>query len=232
MSFLQAAPPLPPTWPYAHRAPLERLETVDLRELPGLGPGWRVQSTQAIDLQGEPRGLDGAFGRGGVYRLGSTVVRPYRRGGLFGRVVARRYRHPSRFFHELAVHGALWEAGFPTVRPLGVAWRPAFPWGVEGVYFTQEAQGRPWPREWSADPTVLGQAWGAIEALCAWGLWAPDLNATNVLVAPEGSVLLLDWDRACWDSSPGLAGRYKRRLARSLAKLGAPAHLMSHLDRL
>ena len=37
-----------------------------------------------------------------------------------------------------------------------------------------------------AQPGVLPQLRALLEALCAWGLFAPDLNATNVLVEPSG----------------------------------------------
>jgi RIO-like serine/threonine protein kinase len=65
-----------------------------------------------------------------------------------------------------------------------------------------------------------------VEALCAWGLHAPDLNATNFQVEPDGRVLALDWDKAIWIKDPDLAVRYRGRLERSLRKLGAPPEIV------
>lgn len=187
---------------------------------------------EAFRPEGDVEGLQGAYGRGGVFRVGNTVVRPYRRGGLLGKVIQRRYAGTGRFQAETDMHRALWEAGFPTVKPLGYAWRRHLPWGVEGAYFTEAASGRSWPQGWIGEEASLRQLWTRIEELCAWGVWSPDLNATNVLVQADGALLLLDWDRACWDSSPDLLGRYKERLVRSLRKLSAPEHLLLAMDTL
>lgn len=201
-------------------------------ELPFLSGRWTLEAAEVFLPEGDVEGLKGAYGRGGVFRVGSTVVRPYRRGGLLGKVIQRRYAGAGRFQAEAAIHRALWEAGFPTVQPLGCAWRRRLPWGVEGAYFTEAAPGRPWPQDWAGGEETLRQLWSRIEELCAWGLWSPDLNATNVLVQPDGALLLLDWDRACWDSSPDLPGRYKGRLVRSLRKLSAPENLLHVMDAL
>jgi hypothetical protein len=137
-------------------------------------------------------------------------------------VNARTYRSHLRFGAEYAVHRALWESGFPTVEPGGYAWRPSG-LGVEGVLFTRLAEGEPWPGRWDLSADRAGAVRQAIAGLCAWGLWAPDLNATNVLFPPQGGVVLLDWDRAGFEA-PGadLWPRYQARLERSLRKLGAP----------
>ncbi len=64
----------------------------------------------------------------------------------------------------------------------------------------------------------------AIDSLCEWGLWSPDLNATNVLLPSQGGALFLDWDRARFEPpSADLRPRYLARLERSLRKLDAPA---------
>lgn len=170
--------------------------------------------------------MEQAFGRGGVRRLGDGVIRPYRRGGLMAKVNGRVYASAARFRRELCVHRALWEAGFPTVEPLGIAWRKAG-LGVEGLYLTRFAGAKPWPADWSA-PVAMDLV-KAIGALCDWGLWAPDLNATNVLWSADG-IVLLDWDRAGWTHG-SLRSRYHARLVRSLAKLHAPPSLQNALDQ-
>ncbi len=179
-----------------------------------------------LDLSGPLGRMDHVFGRGGVRRLGDLVLRPYRRGGWMAKVNARRYGSASRFRQELFVHRALWEAGFPTVEPMGFAWRRAG-LGVEGIFLTRFMEARPWPSDWSAP--VIPALVKAIGALSDWGLWAPDLNATNVMQGTEGLVLL-DWDRAAWVQD-ALRLRYHARLARSLTKLNAPVALREALDQ-
>lgn len=201
------------------------MDARDGAAVPGFPGLWTLEA--AADLPfGEAADLAGAFGRGGVRRLGEVVVRPYRRGGLVAKVNAKVYGSPERFRRELAVHRALWEAGFPTVEPLGLAWRRAG-WGVEGLYLTRAAEARPWPGDWGAP--VLEDLLKALGALSDWGLFAPDLNATNVLWGPSGLVLL-DWDRAAFTGGD-LRPRYRARLVRSLAKLGAPDAVQAALDR-
>ena len=213
---------LPDTWPYPRRQVQLPLACREGRGLPGLGGGWRVCAPAGdVDL-GPADALPGAYGRGGILRAGDAVLRPYRRGGLLRHVNERTYRTSIRFASEYAIHRALWEAGFPTVEPLGYAWRP-HRWGVEGVFITRFAEGEPWPRRWDLSARVRTDLDRALGALCAWGLWAPDLNATNVLLHADGGLLLLDWDRARFAPGADLRARYDIRLARSLRKLGAPA---------
>lgn len=215
-------PPLPQDWRYAPGLPLRPLGCRLNLELPGLGGGWRVCTPDGSLPPGVAEPLGGGFGRGGVLRAGDWVLRPYRRGGLLRRINDRTYRTHLRFAAEHAVHRGLWEAGFPTVEPLGYAWRPKG-MGVEGVLLTRFSEGVAWPHDWSLGTERMGDLLHAIHALCAWGLWSPDLNATNVLLPSTGGVRLLDWDRARFEPpSPELLARYRRRLLRSLRKLQAP----------
>lgn len=193
-------------------------------EIPGLGGAWRMLGVEGLALEGDADDLEGAFGRGGILRLGEVVLRPYRRGGLVRHLNERIYLSPRRFGTELAIHRLLWAAGFPTVEPLGCAWRRRA-WGVEGVYLTRHEAGVPWPRAWERSAEVLPPLKEALAALCGWGLWSPDLNATNVLLPDRGGIALLDWDRAAFRPSSGLPEAYRERLSRSLAKLGAPGEV-------
>lgn len=211
-------PPLPPDWPFQAR-PLKGLEVRESLDLPGFGPGWRLEAVPGSAWKELPEPLGGAYGRGGVARSGEVVVRPYRRGGLLRHLNRRIYMSPGRFRRELAVHRGLWAAGFPTVEPLGCAWRRSG-LGVEGLYFTRLEALTPWPRCWEAEG-LMDQLSVAVRALSGWGLWSPDLNATNVLLDGQGQVRLLDWDRAAWVGGADLMARYRQRLLRSLGKLGA-----------
>lgn len=221
-------PPLPGDWPFLPRLLAPEAGLRRDAAIPGLGPDWFLQGVEKLHLDGEAEGLGGAFGRGGVFRVGSVVVRPYRRGGLVRHVIRRTYPGPGRFLREWEVHRALWAMGFPTVEPLGVAWR-AHRLGVEGAFLTRLAQASPWPRSWTSGDAFLEALRTAFQALAAWGLWNPDLNATNVLVGSDGLPILLDWDRSSWNSSPGLLGRYRGRLAHSFRRLAAPPDLLSRL---
>lgn len=190
-------------------------------DLPGLGGGWTFLGRLPELPSGPAEPLGGAFGRGGVLRAAEVVLRPYRRGGLLRHLNRGTYPSPRRFQEEFALHLALWTAGFPTVEPLGCAWRSRG-WGVEGVYLTRLADAVPWPRCWERSSEVLPQVQAMVRWLAKTGIWSPDLNATNILVTPAGRVLALDWDRArIAPGAPRLA-RYLERMARSLEKLGAP----------
>lgn len=219
MLIIAGAPPLPAHWPWPTRATLPETVCRDGVSLPGLGGGWTTHLPPGLLLEGGSEALQAAFGRGGVMRCGDAVLRPYRRGGLVRHVNARLYAGPGRFRREYEVHRALWESGLPTVAPLGWACRRRL-WGFEGVFLTRLEAGTPWPRTW--DPGALGQVRTLLRALSDWGLHAPDLNATNFLIRPDGSLLALDWDRAEWAPGVPLLPRYRERLARSLTKLGAP----------
>lgn len=215
-------PPLPDAWPFAPGMSLRPLGCRLNMDLPGFGSGWRVCTPGGAALQGDPEPLDGAYGRGGILRVGDIVMRPYLRGGLLRHLNERTYRTHLRFAAEHAVHRGLWEAGFPTVEPVGYAWRTRG-LGVEGILFTRMTEGVAWPRNWDLGFARRKELRTAIASLCDWGLWSPDLNATNVLLPAQGGVLLLDWDRARFEpEGVDLWPRYHARLERSLRKLGAP----------
>ncbi len=217
-------PLLPSSWPYPLRDAGVVPERVAGLSIPGLGSGWTAFLRSSISFDVEACPLVHAFGRGGIQRLGDVVARPYRRGGLVRHFNARIYASPVRFAREFAVHWALWAAGFPTVEPLGYAFRRCL-WGVEGTYFTRFVESQAWPACWDRSPEILPPLNVMLDALAAWGLHAPDLNATNILLTTEGQVLALDWDRAAWTGATDLRARYDGRLRRSLQKLGAPKSL-------
>jgi hypothetical protein len=196
-------------------------------DIPGLGPGWSVLASEDLPHAGAPEPIGGSFGRGGVVRLGDLVIRPYRRGGFLRHLNERTYPSPHRFQNELGVHRALWSAGLPTVPPVGCAWR-RLGWGYEGAFLTTWVEGQPWPRQWG------GTSWevvaGFMAALAAWGCWIPDFNATNVHLGADGTARILDFDRGVFGAAGDLEARYRRRMARSLAKLGAPEALRAQAE--
>lgn len=225
MSGSSSIPSLPADWPYPPRGAGGEPHSSPGAAIRGLGGGWDLRLQAGVSLEGATGTLAGAFGRGGILRLGEVVVRPYRRGGLVRHVNERIYASPDRFAREFAVHRALWTAGFPTVEPLGYGSRRRA-WGVEGVFLTRFAEAKAWPACWERSADVLPQVAVMLKALASWGLLAPDLNATNFLLTPEGRVLALDWDRARWTGGGDLLARYRERLARSLRKLRAPRDVL------
>ncbi len=222
MRDMPPLPPLPASWPFPARSVSTATHLQEGCAVPGQGEGWSVEAPGPPPFGDRFEPLGGAFGRGGVGRAGEVVIRPYRRGGWVRRMNDRTYLSAERFRRELQIHLHLWQAGFPTVEPLGCAWR-RHRWGVEGLYLTRFVEGEPWPRSW--DPGCWPEVTRGIEALSAWGCWSPDLNATNVHRASTGETLLLDFDRACFPEARGLRSRYFDRLLRSLEKLNAPGPL-------
>jgi hypothetical protein len=209
--------------------PWASLENQDLGDL---GAMWTRVGPPELDLAEAPESLDNAFGRGGVHRRGRVVIRPYRRGGAVRHLNAKTYLNSGRFQVEADLHRALWENGFPTVEPLGFAFRPCS-WGVEGLYFTRHVKALPWASAFDRTRELLPQLAMLLDSLSDWGLAAPDLNATNFIIGEDGSLLALDWDRASW-SAPGKALRemYLHRLARSLHRLDAPEEIYAMIRKL
>lgn len=218
-------PPLPSGWPFPLRGGGTEFALRPLSDLPGFPGAWNLLVPSDLNLDAGSIEMPGVFGRGGLRRVGDIIVRPYRRGGLVRHFDESLYLNPERFIRELTIHRALWAAGFPTVEPLGCGYRRRL-WGVEGVYLTRFVEALPWPSCWERSSEVIPRLKILLESLCAWGLHAPDLNATNVLVTAENQVLLLDWDRSTWQENANLMPRYLSRLQRSLKKLGAPAEIL------
>jgi hypothetical protein len=154
--------------------------------------------------------MEGVLGRGGLIQAGGYVFRPYRRGGLIRFFNKGIYPSASRFRDEYNTHAALWGAGLPTVEPVGYAYRKRL-WGAEGVFITRKADAVPWPKVWGSSDYLGNDSHGhtrqiaiLIKAISAWGLWSPDMNATNFLLGSDGRILALDWDRARWTQKKGL----------------------------
>jgi hypothetical protein len=206
------------------------LKAIENRGLPGLGGGWTLCATEDLAAMGPAEPLSGVFGRGGLVLAGECVLRPYRRGGAVRRFNEGTYLSPRRFRGEFDVHAAVWAAGFPTVEPIGYAYRRRL-WGFEGVFVTRRAQGVPWPMAWDTEggDFFAAQAADLVKWLSAWGLRAHDLNATNFLLAPDGAVIALDWDKANWGAGPRLLESHLKRLERSMKKLDAPLVVVSAL---
>lgn len=210
-----------------------RSESVDL----GLsGQGWTLVGPDSLDLSGTSTPLENVFGRGGIQRRGSIVLRPYRRGGWVRHLNEKTYFNERRFAAEAGVHQALWAAGLPTVEPLGFAFRPhrlGAKWGVEGLYLTGYVAGFPWPKVWDHTEALMPQFKAILKALSEWGLRAPDLNATNFHVGEDGVLRVLDWDRAAWTKGQEMIqSAHLDRMNQSLDRLGAPKEIRTLIQSL
>lgn len=167
--------------------------------------------------------------------LGEAVLRPYRRGGLPGRVLRRRYFLGARAFHELILTERLRWAGVPVVEPLAAVQERRV-LGYQAALLTRRLPGaRPLSSLLpDAGPdeaaTHLRRAARAVRRLHEAGGWHADLNAGNLLLRPDPTepAFLLDLDRGRLLPAPLpplLARRNLARLRRSLGKLGLEAGL-------
>ncbi len=153
----------------------------------------------------EPAGLGG---RRGLRRLltpeGPVLVREYGKGGLLRRLRGRRFHGPWRPLEELVLQRRLLALGVPVAEAVGaVVLRGALGWrgclllrevegalDLEAVLHARRAPCRAHVRE------LLERAGGAVRRLHDAGVPHPDLHPKNLLVTPDGRVLVLDLDRA------------------------------------
>jgi 3-deoxy-D-manno-octulosonic acid kinase len=182
---------------------------VELRE-PG-GVAWLradLATLPLASLWATPAVLPSSRGRGGVgtleLRPGLTaVVRPYRRGGAFGRLLGDRYAAPARARREVEVLAALRADGVPVVSVLGAAARRRRGFWRLRLFTELEPAALPLPafcaelprhRRWAIEAAAV-----AVKLAFSAGLRHPDLHLDNVLVSLRGDrvrAVLVDLDRA------------------------------------
>ncbi len=177
-------------------------------------------------------------GRGGVHVVtapgGSAwVLRHYRRGGLFGRVVTDSYlftgAERTRAFREWRLLADLVALGLPAPRPVAARFRRTGP--VYRADLVTELIPDCRPLSALLCDASIGVDWEAIGATIRdfhdAGVDHADLNAHNVLVDDDGRVFLVDFDRGRRRSPGSWRQANLSRLRRSLDKLarqrGEPA---------
>ncbi len=180
-------------------------------------------------------------GRAAMERIaipeGVALVRQARRGGLLARVLGDRYLDGNRFLRELGVADALRRQGVPTPEPLAGVRREVLP----GVYrfeiiVREVADAADLAEALRAEPERRAELLAASARLLRQchdaGLLHPDLNARNILIAPDGTALILDLDRAELADALSLGDRLGMlaRLYRSLHKLGLAPEPVSDAD--
>jgi len=189
-----------------------------------------------------------AGGRGAAWRLtlpggARAVVRCYRRGGLFARVIRETYLGVvARPFRELVVTAEARRRGVaaPEVLAARIDGRLAY----RGAIVTAEVphavtllDALRHANDGMRRRALAAGAGRVVAAMHRAGVWHADLNLTN-LIAPMGGdgaveVTVLDFDRARLVPGP-LGGRARRRnlerLARSLHKLDPGGRLAAPED--
>jgi tRNA A-37 threonylcarbamoyl transferase component Bud32 len=155
----------------------------------------RTRASATYEGRGRPFGVD-------VPGAGRVFVRQYRHGGALRRITGELYRGDGRFLAELSALVDAAKAGVRVAEALGVVSAPGGLGLRRGWLFAREVPGavdvltflvrRPPPARRRA---VLESAGRAIRALFDAGFEHPDLHLKNLLLAPDGTVLVLDFDR-------------------------------------
>jgi len=175
---------------------------------------------------------EAAGGRGSVafIRDGERrwVLRHYRRGGLAARLLGDRYlwtgANRTRAFREWRLLHALHQAGLPVPAPVAARFvRSALTYRADLVTeelptrltLAREIANAPLePDRWRGIGRVIGR-------LHAHGVRHADLNAHNLLLAGDGAVYVVDFDRGRFEARGGWERDVLDRLHRSLAKVTA-----------
>lgn len=184
-------------------------------------PAWWQDSGQVVGTasgRGDVLLLDGA--------LGPAVLRPYLRGGWAARVSHDRYlftgTQRSRPFREVHLLARLKARSLPVARPLaGLCDRHGLIY--RGALLMQRIGLAEPLAELIPHLPVTHPAWAAIGRCIRRfhdaNVVHADLNARNILVQPEATIYLIDFDRARISRRPMHRPRASLdRLSRSLSK--------------
>lgn len=201
---------------------------VDAREVLAWVPGAEMA---VREVAAHPDDLEVSRAHGGRVPLrrlgdegGTLLVRELRKGGLLRRVRGRRMRGRWRPLDELVLLRSLGAAGVPVPEAVGCVILRA-PTGWRGFLISRLVEesldleawlhGVPGPP--GLDPRhVLAEAGRTVRRLHDAGVPHPDLHPKNLLLTSDGSVLVLDLDKA----EPA-AGRLDDRVRlKNLVRLG------------
>jgi 3-deoxy-D-manno-octulosonic acid kinase len=174
-------------------------------------------------------------GRGASWFVGPArqpwVLRHYRRGGAIARVSSDRYAWAGearvRSFAEYRLLALLHHRGLPVPAPVGARYRRSGLAYRCDLITQRIAAAQPMSALLLAgalSDTHWRAIGAAVAALHGAGADHPDLNAHNVLIAPDGAIRVIDFDRGRLRKpggarEPAWASRNLDRLRRSLAKV-------------
>jgi 3-deoxy-D-manno-octulosonic acid kinase len=193
-------------------------------------PSMRVFDREAWRARGTLE--ETAGGRGSVAFLHDGgrrwVLRHYRRGGLVARVLADTYLYTgaerTRAFREWRLLAWLHERGLPVPAPVAAHYvRSGFVYRAD--LLTEELPTRRTLAQALAVGPLGADDWRAIGRcigrLHAHGVQHADLNAHNLLLAEDGRVYVLDFDRGRRRPRGDWEQAVLARLRRSLAQVTA-----------
>lgn len=168
-------------------------------------------------------------GRGTLERFafegGNGLIRRCLRGGAIRHVLRDAYLLDNRPLRELRLHAELYDAGLPTVAPLGAVWerRGLF---YRGAVATLEVAARNLLEALrdgggEASEGVLTRCGAVIRQMHELGVYHADLQLRNILVSGH-TVYLIDFDKARRVTTlpPLQRARNLLRLKRSFEKNG------------
>lgn len=171
-------------------------------------------------------------GRGGVAVIetpvGECVLRHYRRGGAVAVLMGDLYLWTgaarTRCFAEFRLLQGLRARGLPVPEPVAVRYRRRALWYSADLITRRIARAETLAERLTVNGigTELAEEVGALVArFHREGVWHADLNAHNILIAPNG-LFLIDFDRGRLRApAEGWRLANLQRLRRSLIKLGA-----------
>jgi 3-deoxy-D-manno-octulosonic acid kinase len=183
---------------------------------------WRGQD--ALHLQ--------SGGRGGVAMIatpvGECVLRHYRRGGLVASVMGDRYlwtgADQTRPFAEFRLLGEIARLGLPGPVAVAAAYRRHGPFYSADLVTRRIPDARTladYLAEGRLDEDLAEEVGALVACFHRAGIWHADLNAHNVMIAPD-RLYLIDFDRGRMrEPATDWQQGNLQRLRRSLIKLGA-----------
>lgn len=178
---------------------------------------------------GSERALNVNAGRGALWLVehakGQLVRRQYLHGGLRRGIAPRLFFRRDRARREFEVHQQVFQAGIPTLEPIGWSAQRRFPWGFHFWYYTlYDADAIPLPtftRDCANLRAFVPQAAAILRQIYDLGIFHHDLNLNNWLVSGQ-RLLLIDFDGAAEHTMAW--GEYVTtaltRMTRSALKLG------------
>jgi tRNA A-37 threonylcarbamoyl transferase component Bud32 len=178
-----------------------------------------------------------SIGRGCAYFLEldghALVLRPFRRGGLIGRLIKDGYLRvgasASRGFREYHLLAWMRAQGLPVPHPVAAHYKPVGLWYRADLITKRIAHSRPLA-DVIAEVALPDATWAQIGAVVRQmhdlGVDHTDLNCRNILIDDAHKIWLIDFDkcarRAAGSWTTGNLDRLKRSLEKERAK--APLH--------